>query len=42
MGDRGERTIDEMAHLNEQVIYITDEDYKRISEERKRRTPTQN
>ena len=38
----GERTIDEMAHLNEQVIYITDADYKRIIEERKRRTSTQN
>ncbi len=38
----GERTIDEMAHLNEQVIYITDEDYKRISEERKKRTSTHN
>lgn len=37
----GERTIDEMAHLNEQVAYITDEDYRRIIEERKKRTSTQ-
>ena len=38
----GERTVDEMAHLNEQVIYITDEDYARIVEERKKRNQTQN
>jgi hypothetical protein len=38
----GERTVDEMAHLNEQIIYITDEDYRRIIEERKKRTSTQN
>jgi hypothetical protein len=38
----GERTVDEMAHLNEQVIYITEEDYKRIVEERKKRSLTQN
>lgn len=37
----GERTVDEMAHLNEQVIYITDDDYHRIVEERKKRTRTQ-
>ncbi len=37
----GERTIDEMAHLNEQVAYITDEDYRQIMEERKKRTSTQ-
>ena len=24
----GERTVDEMAHLNEQIIYITDDDYQ--------------
>ena len=38
----GERTVDEMAHLNEQVIYITEDDYKRIVEERKKRTLSQN
>jgi hypothetical protein len=39
----GSRTVDEMAHLNEQVIYITEEDYQRIVEERrKRKTATQN
>jgi hypothetical protein len=38
----GERTIDEMAHLNEQVAYITEEDYKRIVEERRKRSSTQN
>jgi hypothetical protein len=37
----GDRTVDEMAHLNEQVIYITDEDYRRITEERRKRTSTQ-
>ncbi len=31
-----------MAHLNEQVIYITEDDYERIVEERKKRTLSQN
>jgi hypothetical protein len=31
-----------MAHLNEQLIYITEEDYRRIVEERRKRTSTQN
>lgn len=30
----GQRTVDEMAHLNEQVIFITQEDYESIIEER--------
>lgn len=38
----GARTVDEMAHLNEQVIYITEEDYRQILEERKKRASTQN
>lgn len=39
----GPRTVDEMAHANEQVIFITEEDYNRIVEERKKRAvPTQN
>ena len=38
----GSRTVDEMAHLNQQLIYITEEDYKRIVEERRKRTSTQN
>jgi mono/diheme cytochrome c family protein len=38
----GDRTVDEMAHLNQQIIYITDEDYHRIIGERKKRTATQN
>ena len=33
----GPRTVDEMAHANQQVIFITDEDYERITEERKAR-----
>jgi hypothetical protein len=38
----GSRTVDEMAHLNEQLIYITEEDYRRIVEERRaRKTATQ-
>jgi len=37
----GDRTVDEMAHLNEQVIYITDEDYKRIADERRKKLSTQ-
>jgi hypothetical protein len=38
----GSRTVDEMAHLNQQVIYITDEDYNRLVEERRKRASTQN
>ena len=38
----GDRTVDEMAHLNEQIIYITEEDYAKIAEERKTRVNTQN
>jgi hypothetical protein len=38
----GDRTVDEMAHLNEQVIYITEEDYQRIVQERRKRISTQN
>ena len=33
----GPRTVDEMAHANQQVIFITDEDYERITEEREAR-----
>jgi hypothetical protein len=33
----GDRTVDEMAHLNEQVMYITEDDYRRIVEERRKR-----
>jgi hypothetical protein len=35
----GGRTIDEMAHSNTQIIYISEEDYQRISAERKKATP---
>jgi len=38
----GERTVDEMAHLNQQLIYVTEEDYKRIVEERRKKASTQN
>jgi hypothetical protein len=38
----GDRTVDEMAHLNQQLIYITEEDYQRIVEERRKRASTQN
>jgi hypothetical protein len=38
----GERTVDEMAHLNQQLIYITEEDYQRIVAERKKRGSAQN
>jgi hypothetical protein len=38
----GERTVDEMGHLNEQIIYISDADYKRITDERRKRASTQN
>jgi hypothetical protein len=31
-----------MGHLNEMIIYITEEDYARIVEERKNRVRTQN
>ena len=33
----GPRTVDEMAHANQQVIFITEEDYERITAERKAR-----
>ena len=33
----GDRTVDDMALLNEQIIYITEEDYERIVEERRAR-----
>ncbi len=33
----GDRTVDEMGHLNEQIIYITEEDYQRIVDERRKR-----
>jgi hypothetical protein len=38
----GARTVDEMGHLNEQVSYITEEDYSRIVEQRKKRSLSQN
>jgi hypothetical protein len=38
----GPRTVDEMAHHNAQIIYITDAEYTRITEERKQRRQTQN
>jgi len=38
----GDRTVDEMGHLNEQIIYITEQDYSRIVEQRKKRSSTQN
>ena len=38
----GGRTVDEMAHANTQLIYISEDDYKRISEERKNAATTQN
>jgi hypothetical protein len=38
---KGGRTVDEMANANTQVIFITEEDYKRISEERRKKL-TQN
>ena len=38
----GGRTVDEMAHANTQLIYISEEDYQRISEERKKKATTQN
>jgi hypothetical protein len=36
----GARTVDEMAHLNEQVIYISEADYQRIVDERAKRAST--
>jgi hypothetical protein len=40
----GPRTVDEMAHHNAQIIYLSDEEYQRITEERQKRrtTNTQN
>jgi hypothetical protein len=38
----GSRTVDEMAHLNQQVIYITEEEYQRMVEQRRKRATTQN
>ena len=37
----GPRTVDEMAHHNAQIIYITEEDYARITQERRARQTTQ-
>ena len=34
----GGRTVDEMAHSNSQIIFITDDDYHRITTERRNRT----
>jgi mono/diheme cytochrome c family protein len=34
----GPRTVDEMAHSNSQIIFITEEDYERMSAERQGRT----
>ena len=34
----GPRTVDEMAHSNAQLIFIGDDDYERLTEERRRRT----
>jgi hypothetical protein len=36
----GPRTVDEMAHHNAQIIYLSDEEYQRITEERQKRRPT--
>ena len=33
----GQRTVDEMAHLNEQMIYITQDDYEALVDEREAR-----
>ena len=35
----GQRSVDEMAHANEVVVYITEADYERIIAERKRAAP---
>lgn len=37
----GDRTVDEMGHLNEQLIYLTEEDYTRIVQERRARGTAQ-
>lgn len=37
----GQRSVDEMAHANEVVVYITEADYERIIAERKKATTTQ-
>jgi hypothetical protein len=37
----GQRSVDEMAHANEVVVYITEADYERIIAERKAATVTQ-
>ena len=36
----GPRTVDEMAHSNSQIIFITDDDYERILTERRERDRT--
>jgi hypothetical protein len=36
----GQRSVDEMAHANEVVVYITEADYERIIAERKKATAT--
>jgi hypothetical protein len=40
----GPRTVDEMAHHNAQIIYLSEEEYQRITGERQKRrtTNTQN
>jgi len=38
----GPRTVDEMAHANTQIIYISDDDYKRMVDERRQKRTTQN
>jgi hypothetical protein len=35
---KGGRTVDEMAHANTQLIYITEEEYQLILEQRKKRS----
>jgi mono/diheme cytochrome c family protein len=35
---KGGRTVDEMAHANTQLIYITEEEYQRILEQRKKQS----
>jgi hypothetical protein len=37
----GQRSVDEMAHANEVVVYITEADYERIIAERKKAVTTQ-
>jgi hypothetical protein len=39
---KGGRTVDEMAHANTQLIYITEEEYQRILKERKARKGSTN